>query len=83
MRAFHDYVGQFPRVRECLPLPRQYHNVADQRTQRKRTTTNYIVDQVKTMKEDMMSASIPVEQADVEESEWVTYTQELQLNYYN
>jgi hypothetical protein len=57
--------------------------VADERTQRKRTTTNYIVDQVKTMKEDMMSASIPVEQADVEESEWVTYTQELQLNYYN
>jgi len=27
MSAFHDYyVGQFPRVRECLPLPIQYHN---------------------------------------------------------
>jgi hypothetical protein len=35
------------------------------------------------MKEDLMSASIPVEQADVEESEWVTYMQELRLNYYN
>jgi len=56
--------------------------VADERTQRKRTTTKYIVDRVKTMKEDLMSASIPVEQADVEESEWVTYMQELRLNYY-
>jgi len=51
--------------------------VADERTQRKRTTTKYIIDQAKTMKEDLMSASIPVEQADVEESEWVTYMQEL------
>ena len=56
--------------------------VADQRTQLKRTTTKYIVDRVKTMKEALMSASIPVEQADVEESEWVTYMQELRLNYY-
>ena len=56
--------------------------VADQRTQRKRTTMKYIVDRVKTMKEDLMSASIPVEQADVEESEWVTYMHELRLNYY-
>ena len=51
--------------------------VADERTQRKRTTTKYIVDRVKTMREDLMSASIPVEQADVEESEWVKYMQEL------
>ena len=43
--------------------------VADQQTQRKRTTTKYIVDRVKTMKEDLMLASIPVEQADVEELE--------------
>ena len=35
--------------------------VADERTQRKRTTTKYIVDCVKTMREDLMSASIPVE----------------------
>ena len=68
MRAFHDYVRQFPRVRECLPL---------------RTTTKYIVDRVKTMKEDLMSASIPVEQGDVEESEWVTYMQDFRLKYYN
>jgi len=26
MRPFHDYVGRLPRVRECIPLPRQYHN---------------------------------------------------------
>jgi hypothetical protein len=51
--------------------------VADEQTQRKRTTTKYIVDCIKTMKEDLMSASIPVEQADVEKSEWVTYMQEL------
>ena len=57
--------------------------VVDQPMQRKRTTTKYIVDWVKTMKEDLMSASIPVEQADVEESEWVTYMQELWLNYNN
>ena len=57
--------------------------VADERAQRKRTTTKYIVDRVETMKEDMISVRIPVEQADVEESEWVTYMQELQINYYN
>ena len=51
--------------------------VADEQTQRKRTTTKYIVHCVKTMREDLMSASIPVEQADVEKSEWVTYMQEL------
>ncbi len=56
--------------------------VADQLPQRKRMTKKYIVDRVKTMKEDLMSASIPVEQADVEESEWVTYMQELRVNYY-
>ena len=51
--------------------------VADQQTQRKRTTTKYIMDRVKTMKEDLMSASIPVEQADVEDLEWVTYILEI------
>jgi hypothetical protein len=35
------------------------------------------------MKEDLMSASIPVEQADVEESDWVTYMQDFRLKYYN
>ena len=43
----------------------------------------YIMDRVKTMKEDLMSASIPVEQGDVEESEWVTYMQDFRLKYYN
>ena len=57
--------------------------VVDEQMLRKRMTTEYIVDRVKTMKENLMSASIPVEQADVEESEWVTYMQELRLNYYN
>ena len=56
--------------------------VADEQTQRKKMTTKYIVYRVKTMREDLMSASIPVEQADVEESEWVKYMQELWLNYY-
>jgi len=54
--------------------------VVDQQTQRKRMTMKYIMDRVKTMKEDLMSASIPVEQADVEELAWVTYMQELRLN---
>jgi hypothetical protein len=43
-------------------------------------TMKYIVDRVKTMKEDLISASIPVEQAGAEESEWVSYMQELRLN---
>ncbi len=51
--------------------------VADEQTQRKKMTTKYIVYRVKTMREDLMSASIPVEQADVEESEWVIYMQKL------
>jgi hypothetical protein len=56
--------------------------VADERTQRKRTTTKYILNCVKSMREGLMSANIPVEQEDVEESEWVKYMQELRLNYY-
>jgi hypothetical protein len=57
--------------------------VADERMQHKRTTTNYIMDRVKSMKHDLMSASIPDEQENVEESEWVSYMQELRLDYYN
>jgi hypothetical protein len=26
MRPFHDNVGRLPRVRECIPLPKQYHD---------------------------------------------------------
>jgi len=119
IRLFHDYVGRLPRVRECIPLPRQYHDrewilvvcaavegawpmqvlgswnklkemnvkkirmVADERVQRKITTTKHIMDRVKSMKHGLMSASIPDEQENVEESEWVSYTQELRLDYYN
>ena len=57
--------------------------VADERVQRKRTTTKYIMDRVKSMKHELMSASIPDEQENVEELEWVSYMQELRLDYYN
>ena len=57
--------------------------VADERVQRKRTTTKYIMDRVKSMTHDLMSASIPDENENVEESEWVSYMQELILDYYN
>ena len=57
--------------------------VADERVQRKRTTAKYIMDRVKSMKHDLMLASIPDEQENVEESEWVSYMQELRLDYYN
>ena len=57
--------------------------VADERVQRKRTTTKYIMDRVKSTKHDLMSASIPDENENVEESEWVSYMQELRLDYYN
>ena len=119
MHLFHDYVGRLPRVRECIPLPRQYHDrewilvvcaavegawpmqvlgswnklkemnvqkimmVADEQVQRKITTTKYIMDRVKSMKHDLMSASIPDEQVNGEELGWVSYTQELRLDYYN
>ena len=57
--------------------------VADERVQCKRTMTKYIMDRFKSMKHDLMLASIPDEQENVEESEWVSYTQELRLDYYN
>ena len=46
-------------------------------------TTKYIMDRVKSMKHDLMSASIPDEHENVEESEWVSYMRELRLDYYN
>ena len=57
--------------------------VADERVQRKRTTTKYIMDRVKSMKQDLMLASIPDEQENVDKLEWVSYMQELRLDYYN
>jgi hypothetical protein len=41
------------------------------------------MDRVKSMKDELMSASIPDEQENVEESEWVSYMKELRLDYYN
>jgi hypothetical protein len=46
--------------------------VADERVQRKRTSMKYIMDRVKSMKHELMSASIPDEQENVEELEWVS-----------
>jgi hypothetical protein len=57
--------------------------IADERVQRKRTTTKYIMDRVKSMKDELMLASIPDEQENVEELEWVGYMKELRLDYYN
>jgi hypothetical protein len=56
---------------------------ADDRTRRKRLTMRYILDRVKTMKEDLMLASIPVEMEIVTQSEWVSYMQELRVDYYD
>ena len=56
---------------------------ADDRTRRKRLTTRYIMDRVKTMKEDLMLASIPVEMEIVTQSEWVSYMRELRVDYYD
>jgi len=56
--------------------------VADERVQRKRTTTKYIMDRVKSMKHELMAASIPDEHENVQEAEWVSYMQELRLQYY-
>ena len=56
--------------------------VADERTQRKRTTTKYIINRVKSMREDLMSANIPVEQEDAKSQRvcvcvWLLVTDEL------
>jgi hypothetical protein len=56
--------------------------VADERTQWKRRTTQYIMNRVIEMKQELMTTSIPVEQDNVEELEWVAYLQELRHDYY-
>ncbi len=43
--------------------------VANEQIQQKRRTTQYIMDRVMTIKQELMSTSIPVEQDNVEESE--------------
>jgi hypothetical protein len=57
--------------------------VTYERVRRKITTTKYFMDRVKSTKHDLMSASIPDEHENVEELEWVSYMQELRLDYYN
>ncbi len=57
--------------------------VADERTQWKRRTTQYIMNRVIAMKQELMTTSIPVEQDNVEELEWVAYLQELRHDYYD
>ena len=44
---------------------------------------DFIIDRVKSMEHDLMSANIPDEQEHVEESEWVRHMQELRLDYNN
>ena len=47
--------------------------VAEERTQRKRETTHYIMDRVATMREQTMTMSIPPDMGVSEESEWGIY----------
>ena len=57
--------------------------VANEQIQQKRRTKQYIMDRVMTMKQELMSTSIPVKQDNVEELEWVSYLQKLRYDYYN
>ena len=56
---------------------------ADERSRRKRTTTQYIIGRVATMKQDLMANSIPLKKEDVEYAEWVSYLRELRSDYYS
>ncbi len=60
---------------------KQVRIVADEQTQWKRRTTQYIMNRVIAMKQELMTTSIPVEQDNVEELEWVAYLQELRHDY--
>ena len=42
-----------------------------------------MLDRVKSINDELMLASIPVEQENVDEPEWVSYMKELRLDYYN
>jgi hypothetical protein len=57
--------------------------VADEWTQRKRRATQYIMNRVIAMKQELMTTSILVEQDNVEESEWVAYLRESRHVCYN
>jgi hypothetical protein len=57
--------------------------VADKRAQWKKRTAQYVMNRVIVMKQDLMTTSIPVEQDNVEESEWVADLRELRHDYYD
>jgi hypothetical protein len=57
--------------------------VADECSRRKRTTTQYILGRVSSMKRDIMENSIPPEKEDVDYAEWILYLRELRSDYYN
>jgi hypothetical protein len=57
--------------------------VAEERLRRKRTTTQYIMNRVKSMKEELMVTNIPPEHNDVDDSVWITYLREIRYDYYD
>jgi hypothetical protein len=57
--------------------------VADERSRRKRMTTQYILGRVSSMKRDIMENSIPPEKEDVDYAEWILYLRELRSDYYS
>ena len=57
--------------------------VADERSRRKRTTTQYIIGRVSSMKRDIMEYIIPPEKEDVHYAEWILYLRELRSAYYS
>jgi hypothetical protein len=57
--------------------------VAGERSRRKRTTAQYIIGRVSSMKGEIMANSIPLEKEDVVYSEWVSYLHELRSDYYS
>ncbi len=57
--------------------------VAGERSRRKRTTAQYIIGRVSSMKGEIMANNIPLEKEDVVYSEWVSYLHELRSDYYS
>ena len=57
--------------------------VAEERLRWKRMTTQYIMNRVKTMKEELMFTNIPPEHNDVDDSVWTTYLRESRYDYYD
>ena len=57
--------------------------VAEERLRWKRMTTQYIMNRVKSMKEELMVTNIPPEHNDVDDSVWITYLREIRYDYYD